>query len=254
MKDFIETLKYRNEQLFVFGLICLAAAIAFLFLTRITNTQVMGINAWYKPFKFAFSTFIFAWTMGWLCEYLNQPVNVNIYSWVVIIFLGFEIVYIAWKAGQGQLSHFNESDVFHRTMFSLMAFAATLVTLWTAYIGLLFFSDKVTTLPDYYLWGIRMGILLFVIFSLEGFIMGVKMAHSVGGPDGSPGLPVVNWSRKFGDLRISHFLGMHALQVIPLLAYFIIKNTKAILAFSSIYFLLTLFLFVMALQGRPLIR
>ncbi|MEL7006276.1 MAG: hypothetical protein AAFN93_26645 [Bacteroidota bacterium] len=254
MKEFIETLRFKNEALFFFGLVCLIAAIIFLVLTRLTSTQVMGINAWYKPFKFALSTFFFSWTMGCFCQYLDQPLNVSIYSWAVIILLGFEIVYIAWKAGQGQLSHYNESDTFHSTMFSLMAFAATAVTLWTAYMGVLFFGKDVSPLPEYYLWGIRLGILLFVIFSFEGFAMGARMSHSVGGPDGSPGLPIVNWSKKFGDLRISHFLGMHALQVIPLLSYFVIKNVKGIVLFSSLYFLLTLFLFIMALQGKPLIR
>jgi hypothetical protein len=253
MTSFIENVKLRNETLFYFGLICLVFAILCLILTKVSPTQVLGVSAWYKPFKFALSTFFYAWAMAWYC-YELPTLNITSFNWAIIILLGFEVVYVAIQAGRGQLSHYNSTAPIYSFLYSMMALAATLATLYTAYVGLLFFANEFPHLPAHYVWGIRLGILIFVIFSFEGFVMGSRLSHTIGGEDGDTGVFLVNWSTKFGDPRIAHFIGMHALQVLPLLAYYILKDTKLTIFISILYGILAIFTLVQALQGKPFFR
>ncbi|MBD3750677.1 MAG: hypothetical protein IE931_14415 [Sphingobacteriales bacterium] len=251
MIAFVQELKTRNETLFYYGLVCLGIALLFLVFSKTTTTQVYGVNAYFKPFKFAFSTFLFAWAMAWYCYYLPS-FNVGFFNWTVIVLLGFEIVYIAIMASKGLTSHYNLSTPFYATMFSVMALAATLLTFYTAYVGFLFFSHSFPDLPNYYVWAIRLGILIFVVFSFEGFAMGSKLSHTVGAINDNSNWFIVGWSKTAGDLRVSHFIGMHALQVLPILSFYILKNTKATIIISILYGLLAFVTLVQALQGKPL--
>ncbi len=252
MIEFIQNLKARNETLFYFGLICLIFSILFLILAKTTETQVYGVNAWYKPFKFAFSTLTFSWAMAWYCYYLPD-FNVKFFNWSIILLLGFEIVYIAIQASRGQLSHYNMSTGFYSAMFTLMALAASLVTIYTAYVGFLFFTNSFPELPNCYVWAIRLGILIFVIFSFVGFAMGSRLNHSVGALNDNSNWFILGWSKTVGDLRVSHFIGMHALQVLPILSYYLLKNTNLTLVLSILYGLLALLTLIQAINGRPLI-
>ena len=60
-----------------------------------------------------------------------------------------------------------------------------------------------------------------VIAGAPAWLKPAKFALStiIGAPDGTPRLPLTNWSRTHGDLRIPHFFGLHGLQAIPLLAW-----------------------------------
>ncbi len=80
-----------------------------------------------------------------------------------------------------------------------------------------------------------------------------QMKHTVGAPDGGPGLPIINWSTQYGDLRIAHFLGLHALQLLPVFGYYIAKSKKQIIRFSIIYFVIVMAVFIQAMLGRPLL-
>jgi len=253
MKDLLHELQQRNELLYFAGLINLLAAVACLILIVVDKRQLVGINVWIKPLKFFLSIIIFHWSMAWYLHELARPNAVKWFSIMVVAVLAFETIVIAGQAARGQLSHFNISTPTNGLLFSLMGVAIVVLTLWTAVMGFMFWQKTCPPhLPSGYWWGIRLGILLFVVFALEGGLMASRLQHTVGAPDGGPGIPMLNWSKNNGDLRVAHFVGMHALQVLPFVGYWLFKKPAEIIALALVYALIAVYLFVRALGGKPL--
>jgi hypothetical protein len=83
----------------------------------------------------------------------------------------------------------------------------------------------------------------------------------VGAPDGGPGLTGLGWSREHGDLRVPHFVGLHAMQLLPLLVLvaarrWLAEFTRVRLAFviAASYFSLFLILLWQALRAQSFVR
>ncbi len=256
MSTFLQKLDKRNSILFRTGTLFLAGFIISLIMIMLHDVAVLGINGWIKPSKFFISSTLFFWTMAWISEYLQQKKLLKQYSWTLAVVFVFELGYIAIQAAKGDTSHFNISTPFHSIMFSLMGVAISIATLFTLYISALFFRVNVkdhNELNPGYLWGIRLGLLIFVLFAFEGGLMAARLSHTVGAADGGIGLPFLNWSMEYGALRVAHFAGMHALQVLPLLGYFIFKSGGVIIVLSFLYLLLAGGLLWMALMGIPVV-
>jgi hypothetical protein len=253
MNTMLQTLKRRNAILYWFGLFCLISGVVCIGFSFVTSREVLGINAFIKPAKFFISIWILCWTMALFTGLLIQRRKVVIYSWVFVVMMTLEMVIITGQAALGKLSHFNITSSLNARLFDLMGLAITVFTLWTAYIGYLFFKHKPVGIKSEYLWGIRLGILLFVIFAFEGFAMAIRLSHTVGAPDGGPGLPVTNWSTRYGDLRVAHFFGMHALQLLPLFGYYVAKRPRQVVFVTIVYFIGVSLLLAGALSGKPLL-
>jgi hypothetical protein len=251
MNFFIE-LKRRNALLFWFGLFNLAVAIVCLILIPFEESQILGINRWIKPFKFYSSVGIMVLTMGWFLHYLSNAKKIRTYSWLIVITMFFENGLIIAQAIRNTTSHFNITSTINGIIFNLMGMFILVFTITVLLICITFFKQKQFSITQAYVWGIRLGILFFLFFSLEGGAMLALLKHTVGGPDGGTGLPVVNWSTEYGDLRIAHFIGIHSLQVLPLFGNYFAKTKKQTIIFSVVYFLLAMALFLQAMKGIPL--
>jgi hypothetical protein len=253
----ITQIKQANPALYRLGIGLLILFVLLLVWYPFNPYVVLGLNSVIKPIKFALSSTIFAFTMATFLQYLDDKPKVRAYTKAAVFVLWFEQVIITGQALLGRRSHFNNDDVVSIILFALMGIAIVSLMVWTGYIAYLFFKQKQFTIAPAYLWSIRLGLIIFVIFSMEGGIMARHMSHTVGGADGGVGLPFVNWSTLYGDLRTAHFMGMHALQIIPLIGYFLLSKSKngvlLIVLIALAYAGFTGWLFVRAMNGLPLI-
>jgi hypothetical protein len=220
---------------------------------------ILGINPWIKPIKFSVSIAIYVWTLAWYLRYLSGRWRAaRAIGWGVSISVVSEIVGITLQSARGVPSHFNSATPLDAAIFGAMGMMIGINTALLIWVCVLFFVDH-PGIPAGYLWGIRFGLILFLLASFEGVFMVLHGSHTVGAPDGGAGLPFVNWSREHGDLRVMHFAGMHALQVLPLAGYWLGRSGRPEaeqVFYTAAVFLLYLgtmaLLFWMAWLGHPL--
>jgi hypothetical protein len=171
-------------------------------------------------------------------------------------------------------SHFNTATAFDAAVFAVMGIS--ILVAWAMAIALtvaLFrqaFADPALGIA------IRVGMLITVIGSGTGGLMTrptdaqlenartthsmpVAGAHTVGAADGQPGLPVTGWSREHGDLRVPHFFGLHAIQIVPAVVWLLglggspALRRRAALAVSLSYASLFAILLGQALSGQSVL-
>lgn len=222
----VRTLLTRDRLLTLAALAMLAGALAVAGVAPFDARVVTGVNPWIKPLKFLVSIAIFLATMAWLMPEVDAPPRVRqrlsrLFAGAMII----EMVCIAGQAARGTTSHFNYATGFDAVIFQVMGVAITANTIAVAVMLRRLRRDTPVARAGYLL-GVRLGLALFVLGSVQGFLMVANLGHAVPGPDGGPGLPFVNWALNHGDLRIAHFVGLHALQALPLLG-FVLDRTGA---------------------------
>lgn len=226
-----------HPPLLLTGLFALAAGVFFLAGVFLDPRYVTGAPVWLKPLKFAVSIGVYSFTMLWMLGFLRGRLA-RVLAWVVAATFAVEWFAIIVQAARGTTSHFNLATPFDAALYSLMG--AAIAVLWLANLGVAVLALRARFDSPVLAWGVRLGLIVSLVGLAEGFLMtsptaqqlaGMAVAaptivgaHSVGVPDGGPGLPVVGWSTRGGDLRVGHFVGMHALQVLPLLAALLLRR------------------------------
>lgn len=216
----LRVLHRANPVLSGAGWLHVGLAAGALALLPLDHRLVTGAPVWLKPLKFALSGTAFLWTLAWLLADLPAPAQraVRRLSGGVALSMVVEIAVIFGQAGRGVSSHFNESSALNGLLFGVMGVFIALNTALVA--GALYLAWRYRPHgPAGYVWGLRLGLLVFLVGSALGGLMIHHRQHTVGAPDGGPGLPGLGWSTAAGDLRAAHFLGLHALQALPLLGW-----------------------------------
>ncbi|GAA2397130.1 hypothetical protein GCM10010420_23680 [Streptomyces glaucosporus] len=200
--------------------------------TAVDDRVLVGAPIWSKPLKFSVSFAAYCMTFAWTLSLLTRWRRAGWWAGTVVAAASaVEMAVIVLQTVRGRRSHFNVETAFDQTLFGVMG--ATVVVLWsgTLVIALLLFRSLSAGRAA--AWAVRLGAVLALAGAGLGFLMtrptpeqraamergavDAVGAHSVGVPDGGPSMPLTGWSTTGGDLRIPHFVGMHALQALPLL-------------------------------------
>jgi hypothetical protein len=237
---------------------------------------ITGAPAWLKPAKFAASIAIYSLTLAWIFTLLPDWRRTRrIVGWVTAVTLVLEMIIISAQAWRGTASHFNVATPLDAVLFTVMGVAIFVQTLASITVATALwrqhFGDAALG------WALRMGMTLTIVGAFTGGLMtrptsaqlaaaraGERLtiagAHTVGAPDGGPGLIGSGWSTEHGDLRVAHFVGLHAVQVLPIVAMVFARfaalgrvRTRLTIVAAASYLTLYVILLSQALRGVPLV-
>ncbi|MER5747397.1 hypothetical protein [Streptomyces sp. NPDC002225] len=196
---------------------------------------VLGEGVWLKPLKFAVSFGLYTITLAWMIgrtERWRRTLG-RLGTATVVLFVVPEMSIIAFQAARGERSHFNVSSVLDEVLVKAMGGAAYVGWTMTLLLGVFLLWQRTVDRP--LAWAVPIGVSVSLAGMSIGYLMtsptaaqqravdagehpGTVGAHGVGVLDGGSGLPLTHWATGGGDLRVAHFVGLHALQLLPLVA------------------------------------
>jgi hypothetical protein len=262
--EFFRELDSKDALLSRLGWALMAVVPVFAALALLVPASLHATNPWIKPIKFSLSFSTFASTISLFLLALRLPAwQLRLARRLIAGSVALEIFSLAaqaWRSVYVPGSH-TLLDGFLAQMTNSMVMVNTAIV--TA-MFVLFCANRVhASLVDRpMLAALRSSIAIFLAGNAVGGYMLARGSHTVGAPDGGAGLPFLNWSTIAGDLRIAHFIAIHAIQIVPLFAYLLsqmapiptVKQRKSAVAGVAIAVALAVGVtFVQAAMGRPLL-
>ncbi|TQM80126.1 hypothetical protein FHX81_2449 [Saccharothrix saharensis] len=255
-----------HPPLMLFSLLMAALTVVSLGGLIVDDRILVGSPIWFKPFKFAVSLCLYGVTLAWMLTLTTRLRRTGWWAGAVIALAGTaEMVVVVGQVLRGRRSHFNVATPLDDLLWGVMTYSILILWIMHAVIAVALahtrFENRATGLA------IRLGLALSLVGLALGTLMtspapgqdddgGIVGAHSVGAPDGGPEMALTGWNTEVGDLRVPHFVGIHALQVIPLLvALFGRRATPGLtwgltIGYAGLMALVTW----QALRGQPLLR
>ena len=209
---------HAEPRLMLFAVLMAAAMLPAALALGLDDRLLRGVSVWVKPLKFMAASALLALTTAWFVQHLQglarQGRALRALVWTLMASATFEVGYITLQAALGQASHYNLGDAFHGAMYTLMGLFALSLTATQPWLAWLLWRHGDRGLPPAY----RLSVLLGLVLT---FVLGAGAAIPLASlqPPAGPGLPLVGWSLNGGDLRVAHFIGIHAGQVLPLVGW-----------------------------------
>jgi len=266
-----------HRPLLISAAVMAALAVVVAVLLVVDPRELTGMPLWAKPLKFAISTAVYCFTLAWLISLLTTAKRLGwIAGTVAAAGIVVEMVIIVGFAAVADTSHFNVSTPLHTTLWGVMAFGISAVWVMTLIVGIALFRSRLGDRARSV--AIRAGVVIGLVGMGLAFLMtgptaqqlddfqGIAGAHTVGLADGGPGLPILGWSTEYGDLRIPHFVGMHALQVLPLVIIALemlarrwprldaVRRLRLVWIATAVYAAAVALVTVQALAGESIVR
>jgi hypothetical protein len=253
--DVLQRLRIGSPYLFRTAVLMLALALVCTVLQGADDRLIHGVSVWSKPSKFFLSLTVqfltVSWAMGLLPEKERQTRGMRIAVHAMAIAGWIEMAYMVFRASRAEASHFNVSTPFAAIMYPLMGLGALTLTVTAAYVGWRVWRQR-----DGDLWREAAGfglILGAVLGTIAGAYMSSQTGHWVGGAaTDAGGLGFFHWSTTGGDLRVAHFIGLHAAQIVPLAA--LSGRRSAVYGAGILISALTMLTFAQAIAGMPLLK
>ncbi|WP_181832469.1 ABA4-like family protein [Bosea caraganae] len=254
-----------DPRLTAAGLAMLALMLPTALAYAIDQRLFQDTSVWTKPLKFEASLVLYFLTLALalpLTSKAFQASRLGRYAFWGVVVPGFlEVAYIGWRASRAEASHYNVATWLDATLYGAMGIGAVMITLGSGVLAYGLARRDATPLAPALRWSLVIGFALTCILGLvSGAALSGNGSHFVGTvPAGHATLPLFGWSLAIGDLRVAHFLGLHALQIIPafgLLVWLVTHQprlgTAAVGLFSAAYAAVTMMALVAALNARPL--
>ncbi|WP_350278921.1 hypothetical protein [Kribbella sp. HUAS MG21] len=247
MRTVLEEVRSWHRPLMLMVLAMAALTLAAGVGLAVDNREILNESVWLKPFKFGISFVLYGATLAWLLSKLRKAKRFGWWTGTVFALTGVvDVGFIAVQAARGTFSHFNtNTDTFNQV--GQQVFMSGVIGLFGAslVVAIMLLFQRVGDKPLNRV--IRVGVGLATAgMAIAFYLVGANSqneqvtdaygnpvtlggSHGIGVEAGGPGLPLTNWSTVGGDLRIPHFVGLHAIHflLIVLLALHLLGRRVA---------------------------
>lgn len=249
----------RQPHLAAAARLFMVATVPLLIALLIDTRTVNDISVWVKPVKFLISLSLYYATLAWFCGYLpEKALRSAAGRFVIHVPIAVGVLEMAWliaAAMHGVPSHFN-TDGLWTIAYRAAGIGATMLMVGVLVQGILIARHRdVARAPALRLAVVLSAVVAFATTMVFAGYMARYNGHWIGGlASDAGGLPLLGWSRTGGDLRVAHFWGLHASQLLPLAAWTLVRAklplaVAAVWALAIAYAAFVAFTFAQALSG-----